>query len=172
MAMQRDTGSRLGSTPACAICAGPGEGDRAELHLPFGVTVWLCAAHRSEEFQRRREGRDLSVSLSAVWQACGALTARRVRALEAHRATLLRPAMPRSARRPGSYAWQALRDEAEARWAAGEPVHPVIDELRGRHLDGSASVPSRTTMRRWFRERRWGSAGPGADAAAHSERAA
>ena len=32
-------GEALGKLPPCAICAGPGEGKRAELHLPHGIRV-------------------------------------------------------------------------------------------------------------------------------------
>ncbi|HTI33011.1 MAG TPA: hypothetical protein VL422_04985 [Miltoncostaea sp.] len=145
----------LEATPPCAVCGGRGIEPRAQLHLPFGVSVWLCAAHRSEEFQRRRDGHELCSALAETWEACGAMSAVRQRALDAHRARLAAPPPVRGSRRPGSYTWQALREEAEARWASGEPVGPVIDELRGRHLDGMAVVPSQATMRRWFREGRW-----------------
>lgn len=145
----------LEATPRCAVCGGDGPIPRAQLHLPFGVSVWLCEAHRSEDFQRRREGHELCDALAAIWEACGAMTPNRQRSLDAHRARLTVPPPARAPRRPGSYSWQPLRDEAEARWAAGEPVGRVIDELRGRHLDGMAVVPSHATMRRWFREGRW-----------------
>ncbi len=150
-----DEGAPLGSRPPCLICMGPGEGERARLHLPFGVSVWLCAAHRSDEFQRRRGGRDLAASLSGAWRASGAMTRRRQRALEAHLARLASDGRPRATRRPGSYTWPGLRAEAEARWAAGEPARVVIDELRARHARSRAVVPARTTMYRWYREARW-----------------
>src|SRR5215510_9884167 len=105
-------GPALGSKPPCLICMGPGEGDRAQLHLPYGVSVWLCGAHRSAEFQRRRAGRDFVASLMRAWAGAGCFTRARGRALDAHRARLLGagPARPR----PGSYAWPELRREAEA----------------------------------------------------------
>ncbi|HTI35618.1 MAG TPA: hypothetical protein VL422_18225 [Miltoncostaea sp.] len=152
----------LEATPPCAVCGGDGPIPRAQLHLPHGVSVWLCEAHRSADFQRRREGRDLCDALASVWEACGAMTSSRQRSLDAHRARLTALPPARGSRRPGSYAWQVLRDEAEARWAAGEPVRPVIDELRGRHVEDSAVLPSATTMRRWFREGRWLRSGPDA----------
>jgi hypothetical protein len=151
-------GSPLGGKPPCLICMGPGEGERAQLHLPFGVSVWLCAAHRSDEFQRRRAGRDLVVSLSGAWQASGVMTRRRQRALEAHLARLTTGERGRPSRRPGSYSWPGLRAEAEARWAAGASARVVIDELRARHSRARAIVPARATMYRWFREARWASA--------------
>lgn len=146
-------GERLGSVPACAICAGAGRGERARLHLPCGVSVWLCAAHRSPEFIAGRAGRDLTTSLLHVWRAAGCLTARRSLALDLHRARLTGPAAPRQ--RPGSYSWPALRAEAEAAFASGEPPAVVIERLRARAARGPATAPSARTMRRWFREGRW-----------------
>jgi hypothetical protein len=157
-------GEPLGSRPPCAICMGRGEGERARLVLPGGVSVWLCAAHRSEAFQRRRAGRDFSFTLSCVWQAAGCLTARRRRALEVHRARLLRHARGAAASRgrPGSYAWPQLRREAERSWACGAPLGLVIDRLRARAGRGEARPPSKTTMYRWFAQARWQArAGPG-----------
>lgn len=150
-------GPSLGSKPPCLICMGPGDGERAQLHLPLGVSVWLCAAHRSDEFQRRRAGRDFVVTLSGAWQAAGVLTRRRQRALEIHQGRLTSGAVERPARRPGSYSWPGLRAEAERRWAAGDPARVVIDELRARHRRAAAMPPSRATMYRWFREGRWAS---------------
>lgn len=123
---------------------------------PFGVSVWLCdTAHRSQEFQRRRAGRDFVLTLSGAWQAAGVLTRRRQRALEIHQARLTARREQRPVRRPGSYSWPGLRAEAEARWAAGDPARVVIDELRARHRRAAALAPSRATMHRWFREARW-----------------
>ena len=153
-------GEWLGSRPPCAICMGRGEGGRAQLVLPGGVVVWLCAAHRSGSFQRRRAGRDFVVTLRYVWQAAGCLTARRERALEVHRERLLREAAGPPARsRPGSYSWPELRREAEGLWASGAPLRGVIDKLRARAGRGEARAPSRQTMYRWFGEARW-RAGP------------
>lgn len=89
----------LGSRPPCAICVGAGSGPRELLPLPFGVAVWLCAAHRDEAFLARRAGRDLVVSLMSVWRAAGCMTRARSRALDAH---LLRfRGVPAAAPRPG-----------------------------------------------------------------------
>jgi hypothetical protein len=149
-------GERLGSQPPCAICMGRGEGERAQLVLPGGVSVWLCAAHRSDSFQRRRAGRDFSVSLHYVWRAAGCLTARRARALEIHRERLLRQAAKPAPRPcPGSYAWPDLRREAEGMWASGARLLGVIERLRARVVRGEARPPSRPTMYRWFGEARW-----------------
>jgi len=142
-------GERLGALPACAICGGAGQGGRAELHLPYGLRVWLCAAHRSDEFLSRRAGRDLVASLMHVWRAAGCLTKARSRALEIHssRLTSSMPARPC----PGSYSWAALRREAESCFASGEGPGEVIRRLRAREAGGPARPPSAATMRRWFR---------------------
>jgi hypothetical protein len=121
------------------------------------VEVWLCADHRSDEFQRRRAGRDFSVSLTRLWRAAGCLTAARSRALDAHRASVLAADRPGERPRPGSYSWPALRREAEGLWARGERAGEVIGRLRAREQGrpGPARPPSRRTMYRWFREGRW-----------------
>lgn len=145
-------GQPPGKRPPCLICMGPGRGQRELVHMPHGVSVWLCGAHRSPEFLTRRAGRDLVASLVRAWGAAGCLTRARHRALDAHRDRLTRP--PGRAR-PGSYAWPELRREAEGRFAAGEPPARVIAELLSRAAVGSARPPSRRTMLRWFREGRW-----------------
>ncbi len=152
-------GEPLGKLPPCAICVGAGRGGRAELHLPGGVSVWLCADHRSEEFQCRRAGRDLVASLMAVWRGAGCFTARRSRALDLHRARLRNRALPRDL--PGSYAWPDLRREAEALFASGHRPAEVIARLRERERRGPARPPSVRTMRRWFRDGRWLAGPPG-----------
>ena len=143
----------MGKLPPCAICMGPGYGGRAKLHLPFGLSVWLCAEHRSAEFLTRRAGRDLVASLGGVWEAAGCMGSGRRRALAHHLERAGRP--PRPAPRPGSYSWPDLRREAEARFARGERPRDVIDHLRGRHASDPATVPSVRTMQRWFSEGRW-----------------
>ena len=146
-------GERLGNRPPCAICMGRGHGERAELHLPAGVSVWLCAEHRSAEFQTRRVGRDFTATMLRVWSAAGCMSAARHRALDLHAGRLVSP--PPARPRPGSYAWPGLRAEAERRFAAGEPPALVIRQLQEREGRGAARPPSRQTMYRWFREGRW-----------------
>jgi hypothetical protein len=145
-------GPALGKLPPCMICAGPGEGARERLQLTQGVSVWLCAAHRSPAFLARRAGRDLAASLGALWSGAGCLTTRRRRALEDH-LRRMRQRPPSS--RPGSYAWPELSRAAERRFSAGEPPARVIGELRARHRRAPACVPSVRTMRRWFSDGRW-----------------
>jgi len=141
-----------GKLPMCAICGGPGEGPRARMVLTHGVGVWLCAMHRDPAFLCRRAGRDFAGSLGAVWSGAGCLTARRNAALESH---LRRVRGPRARDLPGSYAWPALRAEAEARFARGEPPPQVIAELRARDLGQWTPGPSLRTLRRWQQEGRW-----------------
>jgi hypothetical protein len=152
MARSHYKGAWIGKTPMCAICAGAGEGERARHHLTHGVSVWLCGMHRSIEFQRRRAGRDFVASLSAVWGAAGVMTRRHDRALRAHLARV-RPG-DTTPPRPGSYAWAALRYEAERRFAHGENPAQVIAELARVRIAG-ASGPTYRTLRRWFTDGRW-----------------
>lgn len=144
----------MDTDPPCAICAGPGEGGCTELHLPHGVHVWLCAHHGGPEFLVRDDGRALGEALVRAWRASGCLTSRRVAALVAYRARLTAVEAPERPR-PGSYAWSALRAEAEEAFASGESPGEVIVRLRARAAQGSAQPPSTRTMRRWFREARW-----------------
>jgi hypothetical protein len=142
----------IGKLPMCAICGGAGDGPRAEHHLTHGVSVWLCQAHRSDEFQRRRAGRDFVASLHAVWRAAGIRSKRHEAALSAHLNRVRR--QPQRAQ-PGSYSWPGLRGEAERRFSTGEHPRSVIADLRQQHAGLPASVPSVRTMRRWFSQARW-----------------
>lgn len=151
-------GEKLGKRPPCAICVGAGQGPRELHHLPYGISVWLCVAHRDEAFLTRRAGRDLVASLGAVFAGAGCLTRRRSLALEAE---LRRVQEAHRARgRPGSYSWPALRREAERHFAAGDAPGRVIAELRRRGPREAERVPSARTMRHWFAERRWEAGGP------------
>ncbi len=146
------SGDGTSSLP-CAICGRAGRGPRAERHLTHGVSIWLCDAHRSDAFMRRRSGKEFVERLAAVWLSSGVLTLRRRQALDSH----LRHIQTASADRqqPGSYSWPSLRREAERRFAAGEKPAQVIAELRHSYRDGPAMVPSIRTMRRWFTQARW-----------------
>ena len=110
--------------PVCALCAGPGSGSVAELHLTHNVTVMLCAVHRSLGFLRQAAGLDFTEALRVLWAAAGCLTESRRRALRAHqrRVGSARPLKPP----PGSYAWPHLRRLAEERFAAGEAPNRVL----------------------------------------------
>jgi hypothetical protein len=145
-------GPWIGKTPMCAICAGAGEGTRARHHLTHGVSVWLCEAHRTADFQRRRGGRDFVASLAAVWGAAETMTRRHDEALRRHLARVRPRVEPREL--PGSYAWADLRREAERRFATGEDPAVVIAELVAAPIVG-ASRPSYRTLRRWFTDGRW-----------------
>ncbi len=136
----------------CAICADRTRGRTRAVALGFGVSVWLCADHASDEFQQARGGRDFVMTLQRLWSAHGCLTKRRSAALTAHLAAVRGGTPPQ---RPGSYSWPSVREEAEARFRTGEDPRVVIAELRGRHADGVARPPSVRTMQRWYHERRW-----------------
>jgi hypothetical protein len=138
--------------PVCAICVDRTRGLTVSVRLTHGVTVWLCEAHASPEFQVRRSGRDFVLTLQRLWGAHGCLTAARSRALSAHLAAMAeRSGSPK----PGSYSWAELRRQAESEFAEGGPPMPTITRLRARYSGGSAAPPSVRTMRRWHRERRW-----------------
>ena len=139
--------------PPCAICGRAGRGPRMLRHLTHGVSIWLCDAHRSDAFMRRRSGDEFVERLAAVWTASGVLTGRRQQALDAHLRRIQAISVERE--RPGSYSWPMLRREAERRFAAGEKPADVITELRTTYRDGPAMVPSIRTMRRWFTQARW-----------------
>jgi hypothetical protein len=119
------------------------------------VAVWLCPAHASPEFQRRRAGRDFARTLWEAWRATGSLTRRRERALDAHLARVQRRGGARP--RPGSYAWPRLRRELEARAARGERPRAIVLSLRKRRRtnDRDPEGPSARTLYRWLAEGRW-----------------
>jgi hypothetical protein len=142
----------LDDRPVCALCGHAGRGETAEHHMTHGVSVWLCPPHRTAAFLRRRCGRTFTARLEAIWRANGIATSRRLAALHAHRRRMARPS-PRAL--PGSYSWPLMRREAERRFAAGDAPGDVISDLRGRHDDLPATVPSVRTMRRWFTQARW-----------------
>jgi len=146
-------GQALGKAPPCAICAGPGEGGRAELDLGYGVRVWLCEAHRSRTFLTRRSGRDLVVSLMYVWQAAGCMTRQRHLALDRHVAAVRRRAAVRAS--PGSYAWPELRREVERRAGAGMDAEAICAEVLSLQPGRRVRLPSQRTVERWIAERRW-----------------
>jgi hypothetical protein len=137
----------------CALCGHRTLGETRLLALGYGVSIWVCAEHGSPDFQRLRRGRDFVDALERIWAANGCLTTARRRALAAHLGALA----PQEAirRRPGSHAWAALREEAERRFAGGEPPRLVIAELRDLVAGHGPSPPSERTMRRWYSERRW-----------------
>jgi hypothetical protein len=138
--------------PPCVICGRSGGAERAERYLTHGLSVWLCSRHGSDAYRARGGGEVFVKRLAAMWAGAGALTRRRVRALDAH---LTRVGGPPPRPRPGSYSWPKLRREAERRFALGEAPDRVIAQLRSGHADGPAMVPSIRTMRRWFTQGRW-----------------
>ncbi len=144
-------------SPVCAICLDRTRGRTLERPLTHGVCIWLCAGHHSTEFLRRNAGRDFVVTLQRTWRSNGCLTRARSRALDAHLAAVraLGRARVIARRRPGSYAWPRLREEAEQAFARGERVLATIALLRARHARDHATVPSVRTMRRWFADGRW-----------------
>jgi len=151
MAKSSYKGAALGKTPPCLLCGGPGDGERRRVLLGNGVGVWLCGAHRSDGFWRRRGGRDLVTSLMHAWRAAGCLDRRRERALESL-LLRIRDGGPRPDGRPGSYAWPGLRRETERMVGQGRPAASIVRDIRSRVREGVAGrAPSESTVRRWVR---------------------
>jgi hypothetical protein len=137
----------------CAICADRTRGRTIPVRFAYRVTVWLCEAHASPEFQARRGGLDLVEVLERLWDAHGCLSSARRRALAAHVAVMTRDLAARP--RPGSYAWPELRLRVEAEWARGAPPLPLIRRIRRELAGGPVTPPSVRTMQRWYSQGRW-----------------
>jgi hypothetical protein len=137
----------------CAICVDRTRGRTQQLRLTHRVSVHLCTAHASPEFQTRRGGRDFVRTLMGVWRANDCLTLARSRALDAHLARLAGP--PPQRPRPGSYSWPALRRRVEHAYANGATPAAVTPDVHARYADAPATPPSRRTMERWHHQRRW-----------------
>ena len=120
---------------------------------PRGIGLAVRPARERRAFAQRDGGVEFVERLARVWAAAGALSARRMAALRAHVQRVRHASVQRG--RPGSYSWPLLRQEAERRFAAGQPPGTVITELRKSYADGPAMVPSIRTMRRWFTQARW-----------------
>jgi len=58
MARSLDKAAWSGHAPLCALCLTPRAERRSQVHLTHGIAVWLCPAHGSSAFLRRRAGRD------------------------------------------------------------------------------------------------------------------
>jgi hypothetical protein len=145
--------------PVCAICLDRTRGKTLERQMTHGVRIWLCEGHHSVAFLRANAGRDFAVTLLRIWRAQGCLTRSRSRALDRHLESVRSLARAALRRRPGSYSWPQLRREAELAFARGGHVLGTITNLRARHAQGHAKVPSVRTMRRWFSDGRWLAAG-------------
>ena len=137
--------------PVCAICIDRTRGRTTRVDFGYGVHVWLCAAHAGVEFLTGRSGRDAVLTLMRTWEANGCLTTARHKALNAHLASLR--ARPQR-RRPGSYAWPAVRVRCERLFAAGAATSSVLQRVAGAAY-GDSTPPSPRTIRRWRTDRRW-----------------
>jgi hypothetical protein len=148
--------------PRCIACF-PKSVAGQEVPLKRGVRLVLCADHRDVRFLHSRGGRDFLAATSALFRSLG-LTGRRYHdALMAFLDEVRDTARPTPRHRPGSYAWPELRRDAERAWRQGASFEdgcrivytheePITCRLR---------LPSLTTVRRWWREKRWMLARPG-----------
>ena len=135
---------------ACAICLDRTRGKTQQVRLAYGITITLCRGHASVEFLTQRGGRDFVLTMSELWKAAGCLTTSRHKALDAH----LRALRPRRTRdRPGSYAWPALRLQAERLFAAGAARANVTHRIRTARFH-NAEPPSARTIHRWHHQQR------------------
>ena len=132
---------------------GPGRGERALLHLPGGVSVWLCAEHRGHDFLTRR-ARARPGGEPAACLARGRLSAPR---------PATGPSTPTSSasRRPRPAAGRAPTPGPSC-GPRPRPASPpgsrrrrIIDDLRARPTRPGHGPPSRRTIARWFGEGRW-----------------
>jgi hypothetical protein len=137
----------------CAICVDRTRGKTQRVQLTHRVSVWLCQAHASREFQTQRSGRDFVTTLHRVWKANDCLTVARDRALTAHLAQQRGPRPERP--RPGSYTWPSLRRAVEAEYARGTTPYQAHQAVHRQHADCPARPPSRRTIQRWHAQRRW-----------------
>ncbi len=155
-------GSRSGGkqnrkgAPLC-LCCYPVAVSGQHVPLRYGVTIALCDDHRDPAFVISRGGRDFLAAVASMFTSLGLRSARYGKALLAFVEDVRNMQTPTPRARPGSYAWPHLRTAAEATWAARGTYHDgekvVLDALRP-HID-AVKPPSRHTIRRWWRERRW-----------------
>ena len=155
----------MGKRPPCAICMGPGYGPREQLRLPFGISVWLCAEHRSPEFLTQPGGAGFRGVVIRCMERRGVHDGRAAPPAAWATSAASRRQGPRRGR--GRTRGRELRREAEARWARGEAAAPVIAELRtpprprrrdgAQRPDDAALVRGGALAHRWARRVRSGS---------------
>ncbi len=143
--------SAHGIRTRCVICLTPHE-VRA-VNLSFGIRVQLCELHSSRRYLTEDCGRRFVGRLTELWQSHGILNTTRIRALAAH-IRRVRNAM-KADTLPGSHAWLPEREECERRFAAGETVLEVIDDIRSPVRWNGRKPPSVRTIRRWYADGRW-----------------
>ena len=137
----------------CAICVDRTRGKTQKLRLTHRVSVYLCTAHASADFQTRRGGRDFVRTLMGIWRANDCLTLARSRALDAHLHRLTAP--PPTRPRPGSYSWPALRRRVERAYATGATPAAITPHIHTRYAERPPLHPSQRTIQRWHAQRRW-----------------
>ena len=168
--VRRYKGAGVGPSKArrCVACF-PRSVAGIDVPLAHGVTIVLCNPHRDVRFIASRGGRDFLASIPSIFEAVGLRGNRYAKAVQslADQVGLRTTATPR--RRPGSYAWPGLRACAEAAWASGGSYHQgeslvlaAFGNVAAEHLS-VIRPPSRETVRRWWRQRRWLSRRPGED---------
>jgi hypothetical protein len=125
--------------------------------LRYGVTIALCEDHRDPAFVHSRGGRDFLAAMTTTFESLGLRGDRYRKAVHAFVADVLAMGTPTPRHRPGSYAWPAQRQAAEAIWAAGGTYHDGAAAVASYFARPSPGIqpPSSHTVRRWWRDRRW-----------------
>ncbi len=150
------------AAPKC-VCCYPHAVAGQPIPLRYGVTITLCVDHRDPGFIISRSGRAFLASVSTTFRSFGLEGKRYARALASFVDDVRSMQQPTPRVRPGSYAWPHLRTAAEAVWAAGDSYHDgeaAVLDLHAPFID-AVKPPSRQTVRRWWRERRWLTPRPG-----------
>lgn len=158
-----------GKGEACLICQTQTRGGAKAVYLGFGEYVFLCPGHASEEFRRKRNGRDFALSIWKASRSAGRMTKARRKALDRIFGELNgpKPDAPTERQRPGSYAWPGARKAVEDACAKGAQAIGSIRDVALKQIGKMAlrtvSAPSDRTLRRWRADRRWAEP-PGAPA--------
>jgi hypothetical protein len=150
------------AAPKC-LCCYPQAVAGQPIPLRYGVTITLCDDHRDPGFLISRGGRAFLASVSTTFKSVGLEGQRYSRALASFVDDVRAMKQPTPRARPGSYAWPHLRTAAEAIWAVGGSYHAgegAVLDLHAPFID-AVKPPSRQTVRRWWRERRWLTPRPG-----------
>jgi hypothetical protein len=142
--------------PRCIACF-PKSVAGQEVPLTRGVSIVLCADHRDPVFLHSRGGRDFLAATGALFRSLGLRGARYQKALLGFLEDVRRTRVPTPRRRPGSYAWPVLRRRAEEVWVQGggfEDGARVV-YTHDEPITTGFELPSLSTVRRWWREKRW-----------------
>jgi hypothetical protein len=142
--------------PRCIACF-PKSVAGQVVPLSRGVSIVLCADHRDPAFLHSRGGRDFLAATGALFRGLGLSGRRWQEALSTFLDDVRATRGPTPRRRPGSYAWPGVRRRAEEVWNAGgsfeDGMRAVYTHVEP--ITTGFSLPSLSTVRRWWRQKRW-----------------